>query len=100
MFMTSFIKPLTLGIDMKDLFCPTGGWRNRLIRILGIMVRKPVSATKDLRVCGISNGQRTDLNVGGLAKGGKQSLTREFWKQDLEGVVDEEPMDAVPRITI
>ena len=42
----------------------------------------------------------TDLNVVGFAKGEEQDLIRQIWKQDLEGVVDEEPMDAVPRVTI
>ena len=100
MFMNSFIKALTLEIDMKDMFCPTGSCRNRLIRILGIMIGNTVSVTNDLRVRGTSSGQTTDLNVVGLAKGEEQHLIRQIWKQDLEGAVDEEPIDAVPRVTI
>ena len=101
MVMIYYIKPLTVEVDMKDMFCPLGCCRNDLIQDSGRRIRslihfsneQPQSSTR-------RRGQTTDLSVVGLAKGEEQTLIREFWKHESEGGPDEVSFSAAPKVTI
>ena len=67
MFVNGLFKPLTLEIGMMDMFCSRSGCSKRRIWILGIVIRRIVSITNDLRLRGISSGQMIGVNIIGLA---------------------------------
>lgn len=100
MEMIQYIKPLTLEIDMENMYCPIGCCRDDFIRCLGRMMRTIVCVNDQLRILRLSRGQTTHLSVVGLAKGEEQNLIREFWKHDSEGEVVEESIDAASQVTI
>ncbi len=99
--MMAYIAPLTLEIDMKNMYCPTGCCRNMFTRILGIMTRGAAELGDKLRNLGISrNRPTTNLSIVGLARRDERNLLREIWNQDLEGEADENRFDLALRFTI
>ena len=101
MLMKKYIKPLTLEIDMKHMYCPTGCCRDGFIDFLGGMMRRVLYMNEQLRIYGRPSwAPATDLNVVGLTNGEEYDLIRQIWKQDSQGEGDEVPMDAGPRVTI
>ena len=108
MLMQSYIRPLTLQIDMKHMYCPTGCCRNEFIELLGSMMRRLFYTNERVRVSGPSigpssgpsKGQTIRLNVVGLTNGEEYNLIRQIWKQDSQSEGDEAPNDAAPQGTI
>ena len=97
MLMKSYIKPLTLEIDMKHMYCPTGCCRNEFIDFLGGMMRRILYMNEQMRIHGRpSRGLTTGLNVVGLTNGEEDNLIRQIWKQDSQGEGNELPIDAGP----
>ncbi|KAK0508088.1 hypothetical protein JMJ35_009172 [Cladonia borealis] len=101
MVMIYYIKPLTVEVDMKDMFCPVGCCRNDLIQDSGRKIRSLIHFSNELPQSSTRRrGQTTDLSVVGLAKGEEQTLIREIWKQESEDGPDEVSFSAAPKVTI
>ena len=98
MWMNTYIKPLTVDVDMKHMYCPTGCCRHNFIEALGRMMREIVY--NNTHVYGPYRGQTTCLNVVGLTKGEEHNLICQIWEQDSQVEGDEVPIFAAPRVTI
>lgn len=81
LMMKNYIKPLTLEIDMKHMYCPTGCCRDEFIDFLGVMIRRLLYMDQQHRLYGPSSGPTRDLNVIGLTNGEESNLIRRIWKQ-------------------
>ena len=96
MLMKNYMKPSTLEIDMKHMYCPTGCCRNEFIDFLAGMIRRHVYLNKQLYIHS-EPSRSTELNVVGLTKREESYLIRQIWEPDSG---DEVPRDTGPRVTI
>lgn len=100
------IKPLTLEIDMKNMYCPIGCCHGQFIDGLAIVMITTVYVSSEGRHDELStngsftNAPTADMSVVGLTKGEERHLISRMQGLDSEGEADGESMEAALRFRI
>lgn len=94
------IMPLTLEIDMKNMYCPIGCCRSNFIELLGSFLSDAMYESFELSTSGFepfTNAPTTDVSLVGLTKGEGRYLISRWKGQDPEDESDGESIDAAIR---